>query len=136
MLPKAIAYPSSDTLFYFEKKVLEGLDFTGFPEKYSYALLDRLIPKDPKYGQLDSPLSYPESGAKVRRWRCISKGNQKHLMEIENPPAPVSRGTSSRATRWKHHREALAYIDYNGTAQLDRVTSRSASSPLAERPQK
>jgi len=67
---------------------LDNLCFVDFPARHGYAALDALYPKHAKYGQRNPPASELETGAAVRRWRTISKGNQQHI--IDNPPAPVT----------------------------------------------
>ena len=72
---KAVDYPSPDTLLQLDPHIVDALDFTGFfPEKYGFEKLDRIFPKDPKYGKEDPPPHYLTAGRKIREWRKISRG--------------------------------------------------------------
>ena len=125
---KAVDYPSPDTLLQLDPHVVDALDFTGFPEKYGFKKLDGIFPKDPKYGKEDPPPHYLTAGRKIREWRKISRGNQRHA--IENPPRPVvSRGSSRRADRRNRRRDVLIAADQNewSASQLSQVV---ASVPL------
>ena len=96
--PKAIAYPCPDTIFSVDNSCVDVLDFTGFPEKYGYAKLDQIIPKNVKYGKENPPNQYLTSGKRVQEWRRIGRSSQLHIID-NPPPAPVSRGSSSRGAR-------------------------------------
>ena len=96
---KAASYPM-DVLRFLTPDQLDRLSFLGFPERHGYNNLNLLFPQNARFGKLDPPASYLSSGARVREWRKISRGNQLHIIDqAENPPAPVSRGSSRRRSR-------------------------------------
>ena len=133
---KAIDYLEPDALKYFLQPKLDVLDFTGFPEKYGYAKLDEIIPKNGKYGKHDPPPHYLISGKKVREWRSISAGNQTHI--LDNPPAlVVTRDTSRRAERRAGRRRRHDSIEQlQPDPQLEQITNNNndvVPSPLAKR---
>ena len=76
---------------------LDNLCLSDFPTRHGYTALDALYPKNGRFGQRDSPASELTTGAAVRRLRMISKDNQQHI--INNPLAPVTRGSSWQASR-------------------------------------
>ena len=53
--------------------ILDGLCFDNFPERHGFAALNVLIPKSDRYGKLNPPVAYLQTGAAVRRWRKIIK---------------------------------------------------------------
>jgi len=125
---KAVDYTDPAVFKYFTRPQIDALDFTGFPEKYGYAKLDELIPKNPKYGKNDPPSQYLSSGKKVREWRSISGGNQKHI--LDNPrPAAVTRDTSRRAARREGRRRRRGHDSTDPAAQqLEQIESNLAAS--------
>lgn len=132
---KAVDYTDPAVFKYFTRPQIDALDFTGFPEKYGYAKLDELIPKNPKYGKNDPPSQYLSSGKKVREWRSISGGNQKHI--LDNPrPAAVTRDTSRRAARREGRRRRRGHDSTDPAAQqLEQIANNNDAvpSPLAKR---
>ena len=63
--PKAIAYPCLDTILSLDDSFVDWLDFTGFPEKYGFAKLDQIIPKNARFGKENPPTQYLTSGKRV-----------------------------------------------------------------------
>ena len=43
---KATAYPSVDTILMLKRYHIDALDFTGFPKKYGYNKLDKILQKN------------------------------------------------------------------------------------------
>ena len=94
-IAQAVKYPP-ESLDSLSPDQLDRLSFVGYPELHGYDHIDRLFPKNERYGKLDPPLSYLSSGKRVRAWRKISRSDQNHV--IENAPAAVSREASRRRT--------------------------------------
>jgi hypothetical protein len=107
---------------------LDNLCFVDFPARHGYAALDALYPKHAKYGKRDPPASELETGAAVRRWRRISSSEQFHIIDNPPAPAPVTRGSSRRASRRERRTAIVSPFE---TDQLEQVAAHPASSPLA-----
>ena len=108
---------------------IDGLSFVGFVERYGIAALDDLIPKNERYGKLDPPASRLTTGKLVRQWRRLGRSDQLYI--LDNPPAPVSRGSSRRASRRRHVQNPLTTADQNvsSNSQLVQLAVNSSASP-------
>ena len=85
---KASSYSRIGDLLNKDERSLDSLDFTDFAQKHGEDALDKLYPKNEKYGKLYPPPQYLINGAAVRRWRKISDSEQKHI--IKNTPLQPS----------------------------------------------
>ena len=96
---KAVNYPP-ESLDSLPPDRLDRLSFVGYPELHGYDHIDRLFPKNKRFGKLDPPLPYLSSGERVRAWRKISRPNQKHVIaEAEAKPLLASRRSLRRRFR-------------------------------------
>lgn len=108
---KATSFDQFWRLKRIDPAILDTYDFTGFIDKFGSDKLDELFPKNPKYGQLDPAPSYLTSGKKIREWRVISKGNQRHIIdkyideEHRRQQLPVVTGSRGRRAKRKRKRE-------------------------------
>ena len=71
-IAQAVNYPPA-SLDSLSPDQLDRLSFVGYPELHGYDHIDRLFPKNERYGKLDPPLSYLSSGKRVRAWRKIGR---------------------------------------------------------------
>ena len=71
-IAQAVNYPP-ESLDSLSPNQLDRLSFVGYPELHGYDHIDRLFPKNERYGKLDPPLSYLSSGKRVRAWRKIGR---------------------------------------------------------------
>ena len=132
---RALSY-APDLLLSFKGPYLNTLDFTGYPEKHGFAIIDKLFPKNAKYGKLDPPPHYLTSGQRIRDWRKISRSNQQHIIDNPPRPNPVTRGSSLRGTRRrKRQRQSVEEPNQNDLeqSQLNQLASNTIQSPLPDR---
>ena len=83
---------SLDALVKLRVGILNGLYFDNFLERHGFAALGILIPKNKKYGEINPLAAYIQTGAAVRFWRTIGRGDRLHI--INNPPMPVTHSSS------------------------------------------
>ena len=57
--------------------VIDGLDFRGFPQQHSFDLVNLIYPKKANYGKLDPTDEYLARGAMIKKWRKLSKNDQR-----------------------------------------------------------
>ena len=65
-IAQAVNYPP-ESLDSLSPDRLDRLSFVGYPDRHGYDHIDRLFPKNERFGKLDPPPSYLSSGERVRR---------------------------------------------------------------------
>lgn len=132
-LVKATTYKQKRGLVALRPEQLDLLDFTGFIEVHGIEVLDELFPKVNKKGNIDPPPYYLTSGAKVREWRRLSKGEQRREIEnhVEGPKKIAARESRSRSRSERRQRRGMIITPATGSTVSSTMSSASTASVSA-----
>ena len=79
-----------------KQPILDGMDFRGFPQEHGFDLINKIYPKNAKFGKLDPTDEYLASGAGIKKWRRIGRSDQQYKIEKAAEAAVVTAGKSSK----------------------------------------
>ena len=111
-----------------KQTLLDVMDFRGFPQEHGFDLIDKIYPKNVRFGKLDPTDEYLASGARIKEWRKIGKSGQQYKIDIAAEAAVVTVGQSSKRRRRGSRRGASVY-DASAEAedfQLERLGGHNA----------
>ena len=72
------------------------MDFRGFPQEHGFDLINKIYPKNAKFGKLDPTDEYLVSCAGIKKWRKIGKSDQQYKIDKAAEAAVVSVGQSTK----------------------------------------
>ena len=92
-----------------KQPLLDKMDFRGFPQQHGFDLIDKIYPKNVRFGKLNPTDEYLTSGAEIKKWRKISRSDQQWKIEKAAEAAVVTAGQSGKRRRRGSSRGAAVY---------------------------
>ena len=102
------------------------MDFRGFPQEHGFDLIDKIYPKNVRFGKLNPTDEYLASGARIKEWRKIGKSDQQYKIDTAAEAAVVTVGQSSKRRRRGSRRGAAVYDESAEDFQLERLGGHNA----------
>ena len=92
-----------------KQPLLDKMDFRGFPQQHGFDLIDKIYPKNAKFGKLDPTDEFLASGAGIKVWRKIGKSDQQYKIDKAAEATVVTEGQSGKRRRRGSSRGAAVY---------------------------